>query len=144
MRETVDAYKPEITLDGEKVGTYASNNFKGDVYEYKHNNKGVASTTFANMVVQELPPITKPRQRTNLYYIDGKSGAQVEKLGYESYPKTARIGLKNLDNIDAILDWLDGEGDVIFSNEPLKVYRGQIIEQIDVSRLGRSLGRWMR
>ena len=100
--------------------------------------KGIPSTTYTSIEVQELPPIIKPRQRTNQYYIDGRSGAQVEKLGYESYPKTAKLGFKSLDDIDSILAWIDGAGDVIFSNEPNKVYRGQIIEQIDIIRIGGS------
>jgi phage-related protein len=99
--------------------------------------KGISSSTFPNIIIQELPPIIKPRQRTEQYYIDGRSGVKTIDLGYESYPKPAKIGLKNLNNIDAILNWLDGEGDVIFSNEPDKVYEGRIIEQIDISRIGK-------
>ena len=99
--------------------------------------KGVASTTYSNIVVQELPPIIKPRQRTDQYYIDGRPGIVIHELGYESYPKPAKIGLKNLNNIDAILNWLNGSGDVIFSNEPDKAYKGNIIEQIDFNRLGK-------
>ena len=99
--------------------------------------KGVASTTYPNIVVQELPPIIKPRQRTDQYYIDGRPGIVTHELGYESYPKPAKIALINNDNLDAFLDWLNGKGEVIFSNEPDKVYLGSIIEQIDFNRYGR-------
>ncbi len=99
--------------------------------------KGTSSTTFPDLTVSELPPIIKPRQRSNQDYIDGRSGIITQKLGYESYPRPAKLSLTSDDDLDDITAWLDGSGDVIFSNEPDKVYKGEILEQIEFVRYGR-------
>src|SRR5574344_719721 len=67
--------------------------------------KGINSKSFKTLVVQELPPITKPPVRYSLT------------------------------EIDKIIQWLSGNGEIIFSNELDKFYNAQILEQIDFTRL---------
>lgn len=98
--------------------------------------KGIKSTLYRELIVQELPSITRARKRTEEYYIDGRSGINVTQLGYESYLKQCIIGLTHTENIDEIMHWLDGEGDLTLSNEPDKVYKAEILEQIDFMSLG--------
>ena len=96
---------------------------------------GMDSTLIKGLLISSLPPITKPAQRTNIEEIDGRDGDIVTKLGYSAYDKKMTIGLFGDFNIDDIIQYFDSEGTVIFSNEPDKYYRYQILQQIDFERL---------
>lgn len=95
--------------------------------------KGVSSTSF-NIIVNSLPPITKPPLKVEEISIDGVDGTRYEELGYESYEKAIKITLKE-NNIDELISWLNGEGNLILSNEQDKYYNAKIINQIDFERL---------
>lgn len=97
--------------------------------------KGIPSTDIQGLLICELPPITKPEMRTRETEIDGKDGSIIEELGYAPYTKTMKIGLHSIYNIDKVIKYFTGEGDVIFSNEPDRVYHARITEQIDFTRL---------
>lgn len=96
---------------------------------------GVKSTLVQGLLIQTLPPISKPLMRTQVEEIDGRDGDVVQKLGYSAYNKEMSIGLFGDFDIDAVIQYFDSEGTVIFSNEPDKFYRYQIIEQIDFEKL---------
>lgn len=96
---------------------------------------GVKSNTFSGLLISSLPPITKPAMRVSTETIDGVDGDIVTKLGYSAYDKTVTIGLFGGYHIDEIISYFASEGTVIFSNEPDKVYRYQIINQIDFNKL---------
>ena len=96
---------------------------------------GIKSTTVKGLLIQSLPPITKPKMRTSIETIDGRDGDIVTKLGYSAYDKEIKIGLYGDYDIDDVIRYFDSTGDAIFSNEPDKYYRYQIIEQIDYERL---------
>ena len=96
---------------------------------------GQKSTLISGLLIQSLPPISKPLIRTQVEEIDGRDGDIVTKLGYSAYDKVMSIGLRNYFNIDEVIDYFDSEGQVIFSNEPDKFYRYKIIQQIDFERL---------
>lgn len=96
---------------------------------------GVKSTTVKGLLIQSLPPITKPKMRTSIETIDGRDGDIVTKLGYSAYDREITIGLYGDYNVDDVIRYFDSTGDAIFSNEPDKYYRYQIIEQIDFERL---------
>ena len=87
------------------------------------------------LLISELPPISKPLQRTSIEEIDGRDGDIVTKLGYAAYDKKVKIGLFGDFNIDDIIKYFDSEGRVVFSNEIDKFYNYQIIGQIDFERL---------
>jgi predicted phage tail component-like protein len=67
--------------------------------------------------------------------IDGRDGSIVEELGYESYTKTIVIGLRSDFDINEVIKYFAGEGDLVFSNEIDKVYKARIVEGIDFERL---------
>ena len=92
---------------------------------------GVKSTAVRGLLIQSLPPITKPQIRTSVEEIDGRDGDIVTKLGYSAYDKELTIGLYGDYDVDDVIRYFDSEGDVVFSNEPDKYYKYQIIEQID-------------
>ena len=96
---------------------------------------GVKSTTIKGLLIQSLPPISKPLMRTSIEEIDGRDGDIVTNLGYSAYDKEMSIGLFGDYDVDDVIEFFDSEGTVIFSNEPDKFYNYQIIEQIDFERL---------
>lgn len=96
---------------------------------------GVKSNTINGLLIQSLPPISKPLMRTEVAEINGRDGDIVTKLGYSAYDKEMLIGLYGNYNVDDVIKFFDSEGVVTFSNEPDKFYNYQIIEQIDFERL---------
>lgn len=96
---------------------------------------GIKSNTIKGLLIQSLPPISKPLIRTQVEEIDGRDGDIVTKLGYSAYNKEVSIGLYGDYNVDDVIRFFDSEGEVIFSNEPDKYYNYQIIDQIDFERL---------
>ena len=99
--------------------------------------KGVPSTTIDGLLISELPSISKPPMRVKETTIDGKDGSIIEELGYASYDKPITIGLRGSYDIDRVIKYFTGEGELIFSNEPEKVYTAKVISQIDYNRLVR-------
>lgn len=100
------------------------------------NNK--SSADINGLIIQELPPITKPLQRTQVETIDGRAGDIVTSLGYAAYDKKISIGLYGDYNVDDVIEFFNNEnseGNITFSNEPDKYYKYQIFAQIDFERL---------
>lgn len=96
---------------------------------------GEKSTNVKGLIIQSLPPITKPKMRYSSDDIDGRDGDIITKLGYAAYDKEVSIGLHGDFDIDDAIAFFDSEGEVVFSNEPDKYYRYQILDQIDFERL---------
>lgn len=96
---------------------------------------GEKSTNVKGLLIQSLPPITKPKMRTSTETIDGRDGDIVTKLGYAAYDKEVSVGLHGDFDIDDAIAFFDSEGEVVFGNEPDKYYRYQILDQIDFERL---------
>lgn len=97
--------------------------------------KGIDSKSIKGLLISELPTITKPKMKVQETTIDGVDGSIIEELGYESYDKTLQIGLTRGFDIDEIIKYFTGEGNITFSDEPDKYYKAKIIDQIDYERL---------
>lgn len=97
---------------------------------------GKKSTMVKGLMIQSLPPITKPLMRTNIETIDGRDGDIVNKLGYAAYDREMSIGLFGDYDIAEVMEYFNSEGEAVFSNELGRKYRYQIIDQIDYERLG--------
>ena len=98
---------------------------------------GLKSNTVKGLLIQELPPISKPLMRTQVTQIDGRDGDIVTPLGYAAYDKKMKIGLFGDFIIDDVISYFDSSGQVTFSNESDKYYNYQILQQIDFKRLFR-------
>ena len=98
---------------------------------------GEKSTNVKGLIIQSLPPITKPKMRTSKEEIDGRDGDIITKLGYAAYDKEVGVGLHGDFDIDDAIAFFDSEGEVVFGNEPDKYYRYQILDEIDFERLVR-------
>ena len=98
---------------------------------------GTSSQTISGLLIQNLPPISKPKIRANIEEIDGRDGDIITKLGYSAYDKELSIGLYGDYDVDDVIAYFTNNqsGKVIFSNEPDKYYNYQIIEQIDFDKL---------
>lgn len=96
---------------------------------------GKKSTLFNGLIITSLPPITKPKIRANFEEIDGVDGDIINKLGYGAYDKTFEIGLSYNYNVDDIIEYLNTEGQITFSNEPDKYYNFTTLNQIDFEKL---------
>lgn len=99
--------------------------------------KGLDSREINGLVICELPPISKPQMRVAETVIDGVDGSIIEEVGYSSYDKTLTIGLTRNADIDEVIGYFTGNGDVVFSNEEDKYYKATIVGQIDYARLVR-------
>ena len=99
------------------------------------NFKGVDSRTIQGLLITELPPISKPQMRTTITEIEGKDGDIVDEIGYGAYDKTISIGLTRNFNINQIIKYFSGSGDLIMSNEDDKVYKASIYSQVNYDKL---------
>ena len=95
------------------------------------------SRLIKGLIICELPPITKPKMRVQETQIDGVDGSIIEELGYESYDKQLKIGLTREADIDEVMEYFNGAGTIVFSNEDDKYYKVKIIEQVNYERLVR-------
>jgi predicted phage tail component-like protein len=96
---------------------------------------GISSKTINGLLIQSLPPISKPKIRTEVEEIDGRDGDIVTTLGYSAYDKPISIGLYGEYNVDDIIDYFSQSGKIVFSNEPDKYYIFSQYDQIDFERL---------
>ncbi len=88
-----------------------------------------------NIMVNELPSIVKAPMRTETIEIDGRDGCIIIDKGYSSYVKTVNITTRPETDLEDLFEWLNGYGEAIFSNEPNRVYKANIINQIELKRL---------
>jgi phage-related protein len=96
---------------------------------------GVSSRNIDGLLIQSLPPITKPKIRTSIEEIDGRDGDIVTTLGYAAYDKPITIGLKGDYNVDDIIEYFNTSGKITFSNELEKYYNFAIYDTIDFNKL---------
>lgn len=96
---------------------------------------GVSSKNINGLLIQSLPPISKPKMRTSIEEIDGRDGDVVTTLGYAAYDKPITIGLKGDYNVDDVIKYFNTSGKITFSNELDKYYNFAIYDTIDFNRL---------
>lgn len=96
---------------------------------------GKKSNLINGLIITSLPPITKPKIRASFEEIDGVDGDTINKLGYGAYDKTFEIGLSYNYNVDDVIEYLNTEGQITFSNEPDKYYNFTTLNQIDFEKL---------
>lgn len=97
--------------------------------------KNKSSKDIEGLIITNIPPITKPKMKVNKVEIDGRDGDIIEKVGYESYTKNVGIGLTRNFDIDEIIKYFTGDGELILSDEPDKVYIASIYDDVDYERL---------
>ena len=98
---------------------------------------GVSSNTINGLLIQSLPPITKPQMRTTTEEIAGRDGDIVTTTGYKAYDKTISVGLYGDYNVDEIIEYLAQSGEIVFSNELDKYYNFAAYSNVDYEKLCR-------
>lgn len=96
---------------------------------------GKSSRDITGLLIQSLPPVTKPKKRVEIEEIEGRDGDIVNELGYSAYDKEIKIGLSWNYDVDEIIEYFDSKGIIVLSNEPDKYYKYEIYEQIDFEKL---------
>lgn len=97
--------------------------------------KNINSDDIDGLIICSEPPISSSALRIQETIIDGRDGTIIDKLGYKPYTKSVEIGLKKGANVNKIISYFSGEGDLIFSNENDKIYKAAIYEQINLEKL---------
>lgn len=88
------------------------------------------------IMVNELPPITKAPRDINKIPIPGRDGYLSEDFGtYQGTVKPCECTILDIGMVDQVLAWLDGSGEVIFSNQLDRKYQACIINQIPFNRI---------
>lgn len=101
-------------------------------FEFRSNK----SLNFKTLVVNELPPIIKPSEKVTRYEVANRNGEVIIPTGYYgTMVKTVECTLKDLSEVDQIISWLNGSGNVVFSNQPDRFYNAVIINQIPFERV---------
>lgn len=95
--------------------------------------KGINSKDMG-VILSVTPPITRASKRYNQIYIDGRDGCETETLGYSAYEKKMQIGVKDINNLSDISNWLTGDGRLTIWNEPDIYYDAKIMSQIDYTK----------
>lgn len=95
---------------------------------------GKDSSSVAGLVITSVPPISAPPRRINQVTIDGRPGDIIEDLGAEAYDKAFTILLHNGFDPDEVIEYFRTSGDIVFSNEPDKVYKYSQLTGIDIAR----------
>ncbi|NFC29176.1 phage tail protein [Clostridium botulinum] len=96
--------------------------------------KGIHSNEKGLKIIS-LPNITAPEKREEKIIIPGRDGYLTQSDGsYEGEVKPVEFDIKH-DNFDEIKTWLNGSGEVIFSNEPDRYYKARIINKLDLARV---------
>ena len=84
--------------------------------------------------VLKMPGITRANERIHSFSIPGRSGNLHEsEKAFDNYTKSVECLVAKGADIDRMASILRGSGTIIFSNEPERVYRVTIINQIDIA-----------
>lgn len=92
--------------------------------------------------VSELPSIIRPEETNKKIEIPGRAGSLVLKEGedvYKSYLKECKVVCKRNMDLQNVLNWLRGSGDVIFGNEPNKAYTASILSEVRFEKVSNNL-----
>ena len=105
--------------------------------------KGKNSFNDFGLWIGKLPDIIRAPERYDTIDIPGRAGQLIMLEGedvYDNYTRKCSVITRNTNpKLQEALAWLRGTSDLIISNEPDKVYRALIVNEIDFIRLGNDL-----
>lgn len=86
------------------------------------------------IIINKMPNVIKSERRINSIEIPGKDGnLHEDEETYKTKTITIECTLLEREKLDDVIGWLDGTGTLVLSNDPNKMYRAAIINQIDFS-----------
>lgn len=92
--------------------------------------------------IGELPAPTRAEERTEGIKIPGRAGVLTYKEGenvHDEYVKEVPVQVRADADFAPILNWLTGSGEVIFSNEPDRVYFAHISGEVAFDKVSNGL-----
>lgn len=92
--------------------------------------------------IKKLPPIVRAQERVKEITIPGREGTLTMLEGediYEPVVKKCVVIARNQMDLQRILDWLRGTGEVTFSNEPEKKHFARIAAEASFDRISNDL-----
>ena len=99
--------------------------------------------SYANgLWINKLPPIIRAAERVNEIMIPGREGTLTMLEGEDIYDpviKKCVVIARNSMDLQHVLGWLRGSGEVTFSNEHDKKYFARIASEVSFSRIGNDL-----
>lgn len=78
--------------------------------------KGISSTDMQVIIEEEEHFLARASQRYEATEIEGKDGAIFEELGYSYIERPIYVQCLNIEKLDDILAWLNGEGEFEYKN----------------------------
>lgn len=98
-------------------------------------------STAMGIVVREYPPITRPNERVSQVTIPGRSGTLTRTENdipvYSAYVRSIECYMLPDADQEAVFSWLEGSGDLIFGNEPDRVYKSRVSAPIELRKIVR-------
>lgn len=82
--------------------------------------KGISSTTMQVVIEEEEHFIARAARKYEVTEIEGRDGAIFDELGYNYIERPILVQCLNINKIDDILAWLDGEGDLEYKGRKTK------------------------
>lgn len=105
--------------------------------KYLFNYKNITSDEMS-LIVESLPPITTAKDKITIIEIPYRDGFLTQKEGLQEIDKKVVAHYYGKDT-DRLLNWLDGNGKVIFSNQPDRFYKSYIIENVELEQIVRNI-----
>lgn len=99
--------------------------------------KGINSRA-QGIVVNEYPPIMRAKERTTQVIVPGHPGSLTLTEGkdvHETVIKPCMCTIQPGADIQELINWLRGAGDVVFGNEPQFAYEARIDSQLSLDKL---------
>lgn len=92
--------------------------------------------------VTTLPGLSRAKERNEQVEVAGRAGVLTLLDGednHEPITKTVVVTAPRSINLQNVLDWLNGFGDVVFSNQPDKAYEAQILGEVEFVNISNTL-----
>lgn len=104
--------------------------------------KGKNSLGDFGLWINKLPKIVRAPERYKEITIPGRAGSLIMTEGedvYDSYLKECTVIIRHSIDIQKVLEWLRGSGEVVFSNEIHKAYNARIAGQVAFQRISNDM-----
>lgn len=100
---------------------------------------GKPSWEIPGLVICTLPPLTKPPKKVETLSVPGANGDIVTSLGgYDAYERKYSVAVsRSAGDMEAVVQYLDQSGEIVYSNEPDKIYTMRQTARIDFAALTR-------